>query len=155
MSHPTATPTCQTTELQLTGYPDEDYRWGGGRIRPSRVAITTLDDRRSAHLYGTWVSEEGEATDAPANQLYRNDDDWPDWLAALADKHRPSDLTARPGSLASSSSGEAPPVDDIDGLRTQRETAQKQVDAWTARVQELSRMIAQREEQDACERTRA
>jgi hypothetical protein len=150
---PTATPICQTIELELTGYPNENYRWGGGRIRPTRVAITTLDDRRIAHLYGTWVSEDGEATNAPADQLYRFDDDWPDWLVALADQHRPHGLTARPGSPTIGLDEDDPRAEGIDKLRAQRETAQKQVDSWTARVQELSRMIKQREAQDATERT--
>ncbi|MFB7738301.1 hypothetical protein ACFC08_28715 [Streptomyces sp. NPDC056112] len=153
MSEPTATPTCQTIELQLTGYPDENYRWGGGRIRPTRVAITTLNDRRIAHLYGTWVSENDEATNDPCDQLYRHDDDWPDWLTALADKHRPHGLIARPGSPTTGRDEDDPRADGLDELRAQSETAQKQADAWAARVQELSRMIAQREEQAACERT--
>jgi hypothetical protein len=153
VTEPTATPTCQTIELQLTGYPNEPYRWGGGSIHPTRAAITTLDGDRNAHLYGTWVNEAGEATNAPANQLYRNDDDWPDWLAALADEYRPHELTARPGTPTTGRDEDDPRGQDIDGLRAQRETAQKQADAWTARVQELSRMIDQLETQDATERT--
>lgn len=55
-----------------------------GHIRPAFVAIACLDTRRSAHLYGTWISEDGEQTDDPVDQLYRHDDDWPKELAALA-----------------------------------------------------------------------
>ncbi|MEV5915761.1 hypothetical protein AB0M00_43625 [Streptomyces chartreusis] len=147
-----ATPTCQTIELRLTGYPDENYRWGDGRIRPTRVAITTLDNGRSAHLYGTWVNEDGQATNAPADQLYRTDDAWPTWLTTLADEHRPHGLAARPGSPSPSPDQDDPRADSTDKLRAQRETAQKQVDAWTARVQELSRIISRREAQDDAER---
>lgn len=84
MTEPTATPVSKTTEFRLTGYPHVKYRWGSGRIRPAFVAIACLDTRRSAHLYGTWIREDGEQTDDLVDQLYRHDDDWPEELAALA-----------------------------------------------------------------------
>lgn len=147
MTSPTATPTCQTTELQLAGYPDTKYRWGGGLLRPHRVAITTLDDRRSAHLRGTWINEDGEATTQPADQLYRHDDIWPDWLAELADKHRPSIMIARPGLASTGRDEDDPRADGPESLRTQRDLAQKQVDAWAARVRDLSAMIRRHEQE--------
>jgi hypothetical protein len=89
VTEPTATPVSKTTEFRLTGYPQVKYRWGSGHIRPAFVVITCLDTCRSAHLYGTWIREDGEQTDDPVDQLYRHDDDWPDWLRVLADQHQP------------------------------------------------------------------
>lgn len=89
MTDPAATATCQTIELQLTGQPAVEYRWGSGSMRPDRVVLTYIDDRRLAHLYGTWIREDGEQTDDPVDQLYRHDDDWPDWLTGLALHHHP------------------------------------------------------------------
>jgi hypothetical protein len=85
----TATPTCRTIEFRLVGQPAVKNRWGSGSIQPAFVVLTYLDDRRLAHLHGTWIREDGEQTDAPVDQLYRHDDDWPDWITTLTDKHSP------------------------------------------------------------------
>lgn len=89
MTEPTATPACRTIELHLTGYPVTDYRWGAGSLRPERVVIIHLDDRHVAHLFGTWINEDGDQTSDPVDQFYRHDDTLPDWLRVLADRHQP------------------------------------------------------------------
>ncbi len=141
---PSATPTCQTIELHLTGYPYQPYRWGNGRIQPTRVVITTLNDRRMAHLYGTWSSPTGEIS-GHADQLYRHDDTWPDWLTALADEHRPAVLIARPDAPEGLGEGTDPRGDGVDSLRVQLVTAQKQAAAWNDRIRDLTAMIRQKE----------
>lgn len=90
MSQPTATPLSQSVELQLANQPDTKNKYGSGHIRPNLVVFYYLTDRTNAHLHGSWVRENGEATDAPLDQLYRHDDDWPDWLTTLARKHAPA-----------------------------------------------------------------
>ncbi|MET8571859.1 hypothetical protein [Streptomyces sp. NPDC004783] len=152
MTGATATPTCQTIELHLTNYPDQPYRWGGGSVRPTRAVITTLNDHRTAHLYGTWVSQEGEIN-GHADQLYRHDDTWPDWLTALADEYRPAVLIARPGASDDRSDDTDPRGDGIDSLRTQLATAQKQAEAWNDRIRDLTAMIRQHEQNQAEKRT--
>lgn len=143
---PTATPTCQTIELHLTGYPDQPYRWGNGHIQPTRAVITTLNDRRIAHLYGTWINDNGEIS-GHADQLYRHDDTWPDWLKALADEHQPATLIARPGT---SDPGEYtdPRGDGVDSLRAQLATARQQVSSWNDRIRDLTAMIRQHEQEN-------
>lgn len=143
-AQPTATPSCQTIELQLTGYPNEPYRWGDGHVRPDRVSITTLDNSRSAHLYGTWINENGEPTRDPVDVLYRNDDEWPDWLSALADEHRPDVVIARPDAIRDDEADL--PVDSIDRLRAQLATAETQVAAWNSRIRELTSQIRQHDQ---------
>jgi hypothetical protein len=141
---PTATPTCQTIELHLTGYPDQPYQWGSGYMRPNRATITTLNNRHTAHLYGIWINDNGQIS-GHADQLYRHDDTWPDWLTTLADEHRPAALIARPGA---SDPGEAtdPRGDGIDSLRAQLAIAQKQAAAWNDRIRDLTAMIRQHEQ---------
>lgn len=90
MPEPTATPLSRTIKLQLAGQPAVKNRWGSGHINPTHAVITYLGNQRTAHLYGTWIREDGEQTDAPVDQLYRHDDTWPDWLTNLADKHAPT-----------------------------------------------------------------
>lgn len=90
----TATVLSQSIELALTHQPDAPNRWGAGRIRPERVVFYYLDERINAHLWGVWVREDGEVTDAPVDQLYRHDDDWPDWLRELAAEHDPREKPA-------------------------------------------------------------
>lgn len=86
----TATPLSQSIELALTNQPDVKNKYGSGRIRPQHVVFYYLDGRINAHLYGVWVREDGEVTDAPVDQDYRHDADWPDWLASLARDHQPA-----------------------------------------------------------------
>ncbi|WP_086562033.1 hypothetical protein [Streptomyces africanus] len=90
MAEPAATPLSHSIELALTGQPDVKNKYGSGQIRPERVVFYYLADRTNAHLHGSWIREDGEQTDAPVDQLYRHDDDWPDWLTALARKHAPA-----------------------------------------------------------------
>ena len=90
MTQPTVTPLSRTIELQLAGQPAVKNRWGSGHINPTHTVITYLDNQYTAHLYGTWIREDGELTDAPVDQLYRHDDTWPDWLANLAREHGPA-----------------------------------------------------------------
>jgi hypothetical protein len=91
----TATVLSQSVELALTGQPDTTYKYGmgtiraAGSIRPERVVFYYLDDRINAHLYGVWVHDNGHVTDHPVDQLYRHDEDWPDWLTEMARKHDP------------------------------------------------------------------
>jgi hypothetical protein len=90
----TATVLSQSIELSLTHQPDAKNKYGSGRIRPERVVFYYLDDRINAHLWGVWVREDGEVTDAPVDQLYRFDDAWPDWLTGLANAHDPREKPA-------------------------------------------------------------
>lgn len=90
----TATVLSQSIELAITHQPDAPNRWGAGRLRPERVVFYYLNDRINAHLWGVWVREDGEVTDAPVDQLYRFDDDWPDWLTELAAAHDPREKPA-------------------------------------------------------------
>jgi hypothetical protein len=90
----TATVLSQSIELALTHQPDAKNKYGSGRIRPERVVFYYLNDRINAHLWGVWVREDGEVTDAPVDQLYRFDDDWPDWLTGLATEHDPREKPA-------------------------------------------------------------
>ena len=91
MTEPTAKTLSQSIELQLDGQPDVPNRWGSGSIRPERVFFYYLEDRVSAHLFGSWIRPDGEPTDDPVDQLYRGEDDgWPDWLTTMARKHVPT-----------------------------------------------------------------
>ncbi|RSN50515.1 hypothetical protein DMH12_24855 [Streptomyces sp. WAC 04229] len=98
MAKPTATPLSRSVELQLSGHPDVKNKYGSGHIRPARVVFHYLTDRATARLYGVWVREDGELTDAPIDQDYREDVSWwPDWLAALAREHQPAGVQPRRG----------------------------------------------------------
>lgn len=93
MTQPTATTLSQSIELQLAGQPDVPNRWGSGSIRPDRVVFYYLNDpiTINAILFGSWIRPDGEATDAPLEQLYRGTDDgWPDWLTTMAREHAPA-----------------------------------------------------------------
>jgi hypothetical protein len=97
MTERTAAPLCQSIELALTAQPDVKYKYGSGRIRPQRVVFYYLTDRINAHLYGTWVREDGEATEDPVDQDYRFDGtDWPGWLADMAREYDPRAKVAAP-----------------------------------------------------------
>jgi hypothetical protein len=87
----TVTIASQAIELALTGKPDVKNKWGAGSIRPRFVVFTYLPEGIRAHLYGVWVREDGELTDAPCDQEYRigDTDEWPDWMAELAREHDP------------------------------------------------------------------
>lgn len=92
----TVTIASQSIELALTGKPDVKNKWGAGSIRPVFVVFTYLPEGIRAHLYGVWVREDGEVTDAPCDQAYRigDGDEWPDWMADLAREHKPADRAA-------------------------------------------------------------
>jgi hypothetical protein len=92
----TVTIASQAIELALTGKPDVKNKWGAGSIRPRFVVFTYLPEGIRAHLYGVWVREDGELTDAPCDQDYRigDTDEWPDWMAELARQHKPADPAA-------------------------------------------------------------
>lgn len=92
-AEPAVTIASQSIELLLTGQPDVPYRWGAGSIRPGIITFTYRQDGIHAHLYGAWVREDGHLTDQPCDQAYRigDTDEWPDWMAALAREHKPSD----------------------------------------------------------------
>ncbi|MFG2359412.1 hypothetical protein [Streptomyces sp. NPDC048521] len=100
MTEPSVTPLSQSVELQLAGQPDVKNKYGSGRIRPTRVFFYYLPDRITAHLYGSWVREDGELTDAPCDQDYREPiEDWPAWLAALARQYTPAERTTETDTL--------------------------------------------------------
>jgi len=85
---PTITVTGQSVTLDVTGQPDVSNKYGSGQIRPRFVRLDYQDTAIHAQVYGCWVREDGELTDAPVDQDYvaRTGDvrDWPDWLAAVA-----------------------------------------------------------------------
>jgi len=85
----------QSIDLLLTGKPDVKNRHGSGSIRPSLVIFTYRQTGVLAQLFGAWVRDDGELTEAPCDQQYRVDtDDWPDWLAELAIEHHPRSIRA-------------------------------------------------------------
>jgi hypothetical protein len=92
----TVTVASQSVELLLTGKPDVKYKWDSGSIRPGLVIFTYRQDGIHAHLYGSWVCEDGELTDAPVDQEYRigDTDEWPDWMGKLAIEHHPRSVRA-------------------------------------------------------------
>ena len=111
---PTATPAGQSIALHLTGYPYIPNRWGPGHIRPTGIRLDygnqRTPDARLAHVFGLWVREDGEVTDAPVDRDYYapNGDlsSWPPEIADLAKKHQPAAVSA----------DQAPaPTDWIDG----------------------------------------
>jgi hypothetical protein len=92
----TVTIASQSIELALTGQPDVKNKWGAGSIRPVFVVFTYLPEGIRAHLYGVWVREDGELTDAPCDKEYRigDTDEWPGWMSELAIEHKPSGRAA-------------------------------------------------------------
>jgi hypothetical protein len=99
----TATPLSHAIELRVTGHPDVPNKHGSGHIRPTDVDIRYRDGSIRANLYGRWVREDGELTDAPISQnyaAYKGDTaDWPDWLAELARKNAPKEQPADQAAL--------------------------------------------------------
>ncbi|MBJ6623536.1 hypothetical protein [Streptomyces sp. DHE17-7] len=84
----------QQIELRITGQPDVKNMYGSGHIRPTEVTIRYMPSGLHAYVYGRWIREDGEVTDAPCSNRYaaHKDDvsDWPDWLADLAKTWRPA-----------------------------------------------------------------
>lgn len=101
-TQPTATVAGQSIALHLTNYPNVPNRWGPGYLHPTAVRLdygsTHTAAARHAHLYGTWVREDGEPTDDPLDQYYDaptgDTISWPDELADLAREHAPGMVRA-------------------------------------------------------------
>jgi hypothetical protein len=78
----------QLIELRVTGQPDVKNKYGSGHVRPTEVSFRYRPGGVRAQVYGHWVREGGELTDAPCSQDYAAHEydmaDWPEWLAALA-----------------------------------------------------------------------
>ncbi|MCI3279138.1 hypothetical protein [Streptomyces cylindrosporus] len=95
---PTTTVAGQSIALHVTGYPDIPNRWGTGHIRVTGLRLdygnSRTPDGRHVFITGTWVRDDGEATDAPIDRYYDAIDgdtsDWPDWIAELAQQNNPS-----------------------------------------------------------------
>jgi hypothetical protein len=97
-TQPTATVAGQSIALHLTNYPDIPNRWGPGHIRATGLrldygSLHTPDTRR-ATITGLWIREDGQVTDEPLDRDYYaptgDTSAWPDWIAALAQKHTPN-----------------------------------------------------------------
>jgi len=94
MTEPTVTPLAQTIELRVTGQPDVPNQYGSGHIRPTEITFRYQTGSIRVQVYGRWIREDGELTDAPITRdytAYQGDmSDWPDWVAELAREHAPA-----------------------------------------------------------------
>ena len=101
MTEPTVTPLAQTIELRVTGQPDVPNQYGSGHIRPTEITFRYQTDSIRAQVYGRWIREDGELTDAPITRdytTYQGDmSDWPGWVAELAREHAPAGQQPRRG----------------------------------------------------------
>jgi hypothetical protein len=92
MAEPTVTPLARTIELRVTGQPDVPNQYGSGHIRPTEITFRYQTGNIRAQVYGRWIREDGELTDAPITRdytAYQGDmSDWPDWVAELAREHQ-------------------------------------------------------------------
>jgi hypothetical protein len=139
---PTATPAGQSIALHLTGYPYIPNRWGPGHIRPTGIRLDygnqRTPDSRAAHVFGVWVREDGEVTDAPVDRDYYapNGDlsNWPPEIADLAKKHQP-DMQAEvePGTCGHRSS-EGHPCNEPHGHFGYHRNARQGGNEWTSWV---------------------
>jgi hypothetical protein len=118
---PSADVLSQSIELQLTGQSDAKYKYGAGHIRPERVVFYYIEDTKgsvNAHLFGSWVSENAEATGDPVDQMYRHTDgDWPDWLTELSSRRKPALFNEVRRLWAKSDAADTATSALVDGLR--------------------------------------
>lgn len=147
MTEPTAVVLEQQVELRVTGQPDVKNMYGSGHIRPTEATFRYMASGLRAQVYGRWVREDGEMTDAPCSNDYAahegDTSEWPGWLADLAAAWRPTTPDEDPARIDRlySEFTEHASVQSID-LHIQR--AQRQEHRWRLRVERLVNLRAAR-----------
>ncbi|MFE0207054.1 hypothetical protein [Streptomyces sp. NPDC058985] len=100
MSQPNATVLERQVELRVTGQPDVKNMYGSGHIRPMEVTFRYQAEGLRAEVYGQWVREDGEVTDARCSNRYTAPEgdvaEWPAWLAEMATAWRPTPAAPAP-----------------------------------------------------------